>query len=273
MNTIKILSISSIILVGAYGISTLPPIQRYLASYAQKSMEEGYGSAPLTPAYEAKIMAIAKELGVTEPIVMRKMNTKTLVAFGYYNAFAAFYLFGGFLPVIDTPFLFISEGFFEDLSEQEQRFLIGHELVHIKERHIKYAQLVMVLISLALCILWWFFARKRTEAIIARYVSESYRMPTLICAGFLSICMLEVIPDFMHLWYRRHIEWEADHQSLTRLHAHDGGVQLMERWMKEFKMPQSNPYWGLLSDHPSCYERRAYCLAQKEKHSITKEVL
>lgn len=236
-------------------------------------MEEAYGSATLIPVYEAKILAIAKELGVTEPIVMRKMNTKTLLAFGYYNAFAAFHLLGGFLPLVDTPFLFISEGFFEDLSEQEQRFLIGHELVHIKERHTKYIQLILVLISLVLAFLWWVYARKRTEAIIARYVTESYRLPLLVCAGFLTVCTLELIPDLMHLWYRRHIEWEADHQSLTRLHSHDGGVQLMERWMKEFKLPQSNPYWGIVADHPSCYERRAYCLAEKQKHSITKGVL
>ncbi|MFI5333275.1 MAG: M48 family metallopeptidase [Candidatus Babeliales bacterium] len=271
MNKATILSLFFILVIGITYLSTLPPIKRYLVTYAQKSMEEAYGSVPLSPVHEVKVQAIAKELGVIESIVMRKMNTNALKAFGYYNAIAASHVFLGILPLVDTPFLFVSEGFFEDLSEREQRFLIGHELIHIKERHTKYIQLVMVLVSLALCILWWLYARKRTEAVIAIYIPESYRLLTLFCAGFISICMLEVIPDLMQLWYRRHIEWRADHQSLALLNSHDGGVQLMERWMKEFKIPQINPYWGLLSDHPSCHERRAYCLAQK--HSIIKEVL
>src|SRR5438876_215687 len=101
-------------------------------------MQETYGSMPLAPAYEAKILAIAKELEVTDSMVMRKMNTHALKAFGYNNACAASHVFLGILPLVDTPFLFISEGFFEDLTEEEQRFLIGHELIHIKERHTKY---------------------------------------------------------------------------------------------------------------------------------------
>lgn len=271
MNKTAIFSLLLILVIGIFYLSTLPPIKRYLATYAQKSMEEVYGSAPLSSAHEAQVQAIAAELGITEPIIMRKMNTNALMTFGYHNAFAAFHLVGGLLPVVDTPFLFISQGFFEDLSEQEQRFLIGHELIHIKERHTKYIQLVIVLVLLALCILWGLYGRKRTEAVIATYISESYRAPSLFCAGFISICILAVIPELMHFWYRRHIEWEADHQSLALLDSHDGGVQLMDRWMKEFKLPQINPYWGLLADHPSCFERRAYCLAHK--HSINKEVL
>lgn len=261
----------SALLVGIYCLCTLPIVKNYLSSHAQKTMEQMYGSVPLSPIYEAKIRAVATELGVEDPIIMRKMNSSALMAFGYHNAFAAFPLFGNILPLVDTPFLFVSEGFFEDLSEQEQLFLIGHELTHIKEHHTQYIQLILILTILALCTLWWVYVRKKTEAMVATHIPAPYQKASLFMIGFLSVWMCAVAPQLMSFWYRRHIERVADHQSLTLLHSYDGGVQLMDRWVKDYKLPSVNPYGGILADHPSCFERRTYCLERKN-HS-TKEVL
>lgn len=249
-------------MVGLYAISTLPLVQRYLVPYAHKSIEVLYGSISLAPAYESKVMEIAKELGMDEPIVMRKMNTNALRVFGYYNAVVVTHAFWDMLPLVDTTFLFISEGFFEDLSEQEQRFLIGHELIHAKDRHTRYLPIIMPLVFLVLLILF-LCMYKKIGVMISTHIIESYRALLFLCIGIFSIWMLVVIPSLVHSQYRRYIEWQADSKSLAALNSHDEGIQLLERWMKEYNIPQVNPYGGWFASHPSCYERRVYCLAQK----------
>ena len=65
--------------------------------------------------------------------------------------------------------------------------------------------------------------------------------------------------------YRRHIEWEADYKSLEILKSYDGGIKLMERWQQDYKIPADNVFLGLFADHPSCSERKMYCLECKNK--------
>ena len=111
----------------------------YLNDYAIQAAEEQFGSQHLAPAQEEKILSIAHEMGITEPFTIRKMNRFAIAFGGYHNAFAYFPALLHFIPLSNKPFLFISEGFFEDLTLDEQRFLIGHELTHIQENHTLYS--------------------------------------------------------------------------------------------------------------------------------------
>lgn len=222
-------------------------IRQKLDAYATQVAEERFGSLPLAPEQEKKIASIALEMGITEPITIRKMSTKAIQTFGYYNAFAYFSsTIWNLIPISDKPFLFISEGFFEDLSPEEQRFIIGHELIHINERHTPFLSLSLLILLVALLI-FWNFVRKYLKTFF------SYGLFCLLCS----------IPTFTRFAYKRSMERVADHKSMQILKSYDGGIKLIERWEKEFHLPPHNPYFGLLSDHPSCSERKNYCLYLK----------
>jgi Zn-dependent protease with chaperone function len=225
-----------------------------LNAYIIARTEEAFGSQQLAPQQEDFIRAIAQKMEIPVPL-MRKMNTNALQTFGYHNAFAAFPPF-----FVNQPFLFISEGFFEDLSAEEQEFLIGHEMIHLKEEHTRWLVLVMWLLLALLCLVVY-VARKKLQPIIQNTFAARYQkiMINIISALLFGACF--VITGLVRLAYTRHIEWVADRESLKILKSHRGGIKLLERWEKEFKLPPHNPYWGLLSDHPSCNERKICCMA------------
>ncbi|MCK4265082.1 M48 family metalloprotease [Candidatus Babeliales bacterium] len=229
-----------------------------LASYISKAVEQELGTLRLSETQEQEVRAIAKEMGISEPIVIRKMNTRALVRFGYHNAFASFFLLFNFIPMKIKPFLFASEGFFEDLSPEERRFIIGHELIHIKERHVVYLNLVLYLLFFALLTLWWF---------ISKALRPALKKPLYILSSGLLFYISLMVPGLINFAYRRHIERDADNKSLMVLKSHDGGLKLIERWIKEFRMPEHNQYFGLFSDHPSLLERKICCLKFKNKFS------
>jgi Zn-dependent protease with chaperone function len=223
-------------------------LRGYVSSYATGRTEKLLGSKLIAKEQELKIMAIAAEVGVTEPISIRRMNQKALVTYGYHNAFILFPLFLNCIPVPSKPFLFVSEGFLEDLSSEEQRFLIGHEMIHLKERHFKYMPLVSFLLFIALMLLTWFL-----RITVARTWNA-------FLFYFIVYLMAVLLPSLGFLRYRRHLERRADCQSLVLLNTYEGGIKLMERWEKEFKLPAVDKYYGLFSDHPAGAERKIYCL-------------
>jgi len=247
----------------AIGLYKSLNITDQIHTYMVRSTQEQFGDQPVDAEQEKTIRAIAHEMGITESIIIRKMNIHALQSFGYWNACAIFPLLFNCFPMSNQPFLYISQGFFEDLTPQEQRFLIGHELIHIKERHVCVYNLFLFSTTLLIVLLFIGF-RKRILSFIAhntRFIS-SHQFATVL--GFfilLQLCLS--VPNLIGLWYRRHIEWQADMQSIATLQSHEGGIQLIERWVKEYRLPWHNQY-ALLEDHPSCFERRAYCLTCKD---------
>jgi len=232
-------------------------LSQQLDLYALKETEQEFGATPLAPEQIEKIKLIAQEMGIIEPITIRKMNHKALRTFGYCNAFAYFPTLLTFIPVSNTPFLFVSEGFLEDLSPEEQRFIIGHEMIHIKEQHTRFLNLV-IYVLLFVILMSWYFLRNNFELLIQYYITKNHTLIFILSTSLLfgASC----IPALASLAYRRHIERVADHNSLTLLKSYDGCIKLLERWEKEFKLPAHNSYFGLTSDHPSCFERKLYCL-------------
>lgn len=248
----------------SYGLQHVPIWHDSIKQYAQSSIEKTYGSARISPIYEAKITTLAKEMGIETPIIMRKMNTTALVLFGYYNAFAIFPQVGNVLPLINTPFLFISEGFFEDLSEQEQRFLIGHELAHIKAEHMRYLGIVKLIAFFILLFLCWRFIMRPLMPYLQNLIDPSYHswLKAGLIAATLFICTSLI--NLTSWRYQRHAEWEADIASLTQFKSHEGGLKLMERWQRDYKIAATNPYWGLCADHPSCVERKNFIIEHQK---------
>lgn len=235
-----------------------------------KITQEQFGSLPLAPEQERFIRDIAAEIGLEKKLVIRKMNPRALASFGYHNAFAYNPQTPYFLPIESTSFLFVSEGFFEDLSPEEQRFLIGHELIHIKHGHLHYFHLGLILFfALFLIFLWqpakyiMVIMRKRFPLFYSKYI------PWVTTALLVGICVAST--SLVALAYRRYIEREADCVSMQLLNSHAGCLLLTERWHKECKIALHNPYFGITADHPSCAERQTYCLALQHQ-SIQKDL-
>ncbi len=253
-----------ILIILGLGVCQSDYLKRQLETYAFGIAGQQLGAALLAPEQEEKVKAIASEMGVSEPIVIRKMNHDALRLFGYCNAISYFPAILGFIPISNKPFLFISEGFFEDLSPEEQRFLIGHEMVHIKERHVLYLELTLYMLFFLLLIFWWFL-KKYFRLIIQKIIATKYHSSVSAVTSCILFCICLVVPELIGFAYRRHIEREADCKSMEILKSYDGGIKLIDRWVKEFKIPAHNQYFGLLSDHPSCFERKMCCLEFKNK--------
>lgn len=240
-------------------------LKKQLDQYAVRAAQEKFGAMPLAPELEEKIKVIACQMGVDEPIIIRKMNYNALRTFGYNNAFVYFYSLFNIIPISSQPFLFVSESFFEELSPEEQVFIIGHEIIHVKERHTLYLNFFFYLSYLMLFLLGLIFI-KNIELIVPSFLKKKYQGSFTSFITCLLLVGLVLVPIFIKNGYRRHIEWVADSQSMEILQSHDGGLKLLERWQKKYNLSaHNNDFLGLFADHPSCYERTQYCLEYKKK--------
>ncbi len=247
---IYIFSLSILFLVCGYKSSF---IQEKIKSYANSNTQSMFGGSSLAPEQERKIKNIAQKLGISQTIHIRKMNAQTLQQYGYHNAFAYFPRLLGIVPVGSEAFMYVSEGFFEDLDPEEQEFLIGHELAHIQQGHTRYAAVVYFLLVIVMSLgIWWAL---RKYQILGNWLAKG---------ALWIVCMVSL--NLAALYYRRHIEWEADLHAIERLSAHNGMMKITQRWLKEHKMPLHEDYFGLLSHHPSVWQRQAYCLESQKNH-------
>jgi len=242
-------------------------IRSYIDAYAISRAQQMFGSMPLAQEQEQLIKSIAVQMGAPDNIIMRRMNVSALRVFGYHNAFSYFPQVGGVLPISTIPFLFVSEGFFEDLTPEEQVFLIGHELAHIKERHVLFL-MPCAFLGLFILLFMLFIMHKRIKAVVYACVAERYQRRSFVGVMILSIYLVSVASGMFCLAYRRHIERDADYKALEVLHSYDGCLKLLDRWQAEFKIPEHTTYFvGLMTDHPSCAERRVYCLALQNQYN------
>lgn len=256
----SILSLSSLYLVL---LKTVPAFKQSVDNYAISKLTAEYGAALLTPEQEAKIVSIAREMGIFEHIVIRKMNTLALQKFGYYNAFACWAMLGGVIPFSNQPFMYFSEGFLEDLSHEEQRFLIGHELIHVRERHVMFFNLLKIIFVLLLLILFYY----GQSYVKSRFGIGKVGQKIIVIIG---IYLSFAVPNLVGLAYRRYIEKIADCESFKILNTHTGCLKMLERWQSDFKISKHDAYFGLLSDHPSCYDREIYCLEHQKGIEVVK---
>lgn len=229
----------------------------YLAPHAEKGLEESMGSTLLDQKYEEEIRSIAKEVGLTTPFNIRRMNRQALLIFGYHNAFVQYATFIG-IPV-GVPYLFASQGLFEDIFPEERRFLIGHELMHIKLGHIPSVLTLTYALNLFLALLFLIlfsriFGNNNLKGVgLRKYLNFKSIFPKATL-----FLVLVIASDAISIAYRRYNEWDADCNSVKCLASAGGGLKLIDRWQTEFNLPEHNKWCGIFSSHPSCAERRKY---------------
>ena len=231
----------------------------FIKNFAERfaDIESVWGDQRVSPDLEKKIYAIAGKMGIEKDFEIRKMNVAIMQRFGYSNAVAIAPVLANLIP-IKSDYLYVSGGFMEDLSEDEQLFLIGHELTHIKYSHSFYLfilNMILILMTILLSYLAYQILSKKLSKIFL------YPIFLVIVIGLISIT------DVISSLYARHIEYVADCESMQILNSYDGALKLIERWKDEYKMAEHNNYAGLFADHPSNHERRIYCLDLKDKYS------
>lgn len=251
-------------LLMSFAAIQIPYISQKIQSYAVSSTEEMFGTRSLAPAQEQKIRDIAQKLEVKRPFHVRKMNAQALKNYGYHNAFAYYPQLLSMIPLGNEAFMYISEGFFEDLSEEEQVFLISHELVHIKEEHTKSLGFLILCELILITFIVWTL-RKRIRNLVAKRIPAYYGTFAFWGLAIGLWFAIASMGDIGIYAYMRHNERVADTQALEKLACHEGLLKITDRWQREFKMQLHNNYYGIFSDHPSCAERIAYCNELQQK--------
>ena len=215
------------------------------------------GNQRISSELEKKIYSIANKMGIEKSFEIRKMNIAMMQRFGYSNAVATVPLLKALIP-IKSDYLYVSGGFMDDLSEDEQLFLIGHELTHIKYSHPFYLHILNMVLLLIMIFLSYLLYQ-----ILNKKLSRKFVYPII----FISLLALIFFGDIIASLYARHIERVADCESMRILDSYDGALKLIERWKNEYKMAEHNNYGGVFADHPSNHERKIYCLDLKNQYS------
>lgn len=216
------------------------------ASYAKKFTDflaGNFGTEKLSTEHESQVRSIMTQMGITKAIDMRYMNYKGLQTFGLYNAIA--YL---------DSYLFFSKYFFTKLTFEEQLFLIGHELTHIKQNHTRKIALLAgatgMLAAISALGMWQLLKRKNFNTAASMISSV---------ATYTFFARLTVIPCAA---YMRSCEKEADKQSACVLKCPQSGVKFLQH-MNELNaalgvstsLPWSTWWKRLTVTHPSDQER------------------
>ena len=147
---------------------------------------------PVSAQTEAFVRDIQKELGMDSYVICIKPlaeENAMVLGFGKYNS------------------LYLNEKWLSSFSEETQRFIIGHEFMHMKRKHIP----KRVLLSLA-----W----PSVSSIFIPYLRKHFSYGDTTKALFM-------------LWYSRVHEKEADLKCAQKLKCAQGGIEFFEALIKE----------------------------------------
>ncbi len=207
--------------------------------YFNESIEGFFGYRDLKPEYEAEVRALAKQLDIKHEIIIKDMSAYALQIFGWRNAFAFF------------NHIFISEFFFQELPPDERRFLLAHELAHIKLNHSRIftgAHVAAFVLQLGGC-----------AYLFKNYLhSWGLRVPLLIGSEIARRLSIAAI--------RRRCEREADILAAHFLKETRGGVAFLKRMIEaEQNHAEQSHLMRILEEylasHPSLKERIEYLQA------------
>lgn len=174
---------------------------------------------PLDPAMEALVKEVIAELNIPngDQIRIRRMSRLGILMKGKKNAF-----------IVDIPglpkYMFISEKFFRKLSKEEQKAIIGHELIHLKHRH--GAKKIAMGLGGTLTILG--------SAILAYHLIvkdnlDNYYISTLFNE---SIGLAFILFGLGQTALSRTYEYQADEEAVKALGCYDGAIGLLEKLKK-----------------------------------------
>lgn len=204
------------------------------------------GSENVSPPLDNAIHAILAELGLQHKIVhIKQMSDRLKKDIGWGNALAT------------ANAIYVDEGYMLSLEPERLRALIGHEGIHIKDRH--------ALKSLVFLIAWLIVSEKVEKYMIPNW--DSGILATLVKMfgfGVVSSTAFMLVMAKLH----RSQERAADEQSVALLDCRKGALALHKQaapiqicYQSEktsFFNKLTNWVIDKFSTHPSCEERIAY---------------
>jgi Zn-dependent protease with chaperone function len=198
------------------------------------------GSKDLSPELQKKIDKILIQLGLHGKIQVKQMSDFAIQQLGAHNALAT------------ANAIFINEETFKTLTYEEQCFLIGHEVGHVKNKDILY--------GVAYSLLGAVIVQKSLKHIPLK-ISKPFADP---------VCWLSAL--LTRMAYQRYAEKEADRHAIEKLNCHDGAILWNARFtIADEVLDDSFPSrikafvgW-LFSTHPTQQERIAFAAELKNE--------
>lgn len=195
-------------LIWLFSASFLSNSTLWAKTFAQVDQE--YGTNPVSLANQQFIKNILHEVGMDNfTIDVRRMNDNAIQENGYMNLFM-------FVKSALHGILFISEQWFDQLSLDEKRFLVGHELGHLFHGHSSTTQ-------------------EKGETIISKIVNYlTFAESKSACSHMTELKKIGFSPlkDILNKTLERNEEYEADRFAIERLNCKKGALEVCQRWQK-----------------------------------------
>ncbi len=183
------------------------------------------GCRDASPAIDTQVRRILHEINspLEHSLRIRKLSRSAIYnGMTKYNACVISYG--------TNHYLYISEKWFNSLSDPEQRFLIGHEIMHLECQH----QLRKVKNSLSIGLL----------AALCGYGITLSLVDSFSTALKVALCSFYGVTIPLSCSLSREYESEADREACLRLNAKEGGILLMKRMLYiEKKFKSDFPSW------------------------------
>jgi Zn-dependent protease with chaperone function len=198
-----------------------------LKAFYTTFIEKRFGHESVSFECAQLVHSLVHTLGISYPLTLRKMNCDAVRTLGWYNAFA----YG--------RHIFINEPFLMQLTRQEQTFLLGHELTHVKENHVPIFFATHCSLLVTVIVVYTYLHRTKVRAWSKR---------VLVAIGLL------IAASSLYASVRRYYESEADRNAVISLNCVEGGISFLQSMEK--KMPESqSTIQQLFSTHPSYKQR------------------
>jgi len=200
------------------------------------------GSEDVSEKTKNLVQSILQKLGIQNyhQIHIKQMSSLLATAHGRFN------------PIATANAIFIDEEYLASLPPNEQRAVIGHEGMHIKNKDCLHILVALCLMDVA-AVVSLSCIRKNVENIFAQYSCNASALLAII----LGIAA-----------FHRYQEERADKQSAGLLACHEGGISFLQKNLvdPESINQESNSYFQhlkrwlekKLSLHPLPEERIAY---------------
>lgn len=208
--------------------------------------------AGLDPNCKMFIEDVIKELNMQDyDIEICKMNQLAINKIGYKNAFVLFNR------------LYVSEDFFKSLQYDVKKFLIAHELMHIKNNHsykILAVNFISSIVPIAIMINYALNKIKNSSN-KNQDLSKEQKIKDSVLNSFLTIPISFLSLRLLNRAFSRYCEKQADRDAVLNLKSIKGGLGLFEEFKVDQEMnkkPESFIKKYLLSwflTHPSHDER------------------
>ncbi len=222
---------------------------------------ENLGFQTLTEKNEVFIKSIITDLGMDDYCIeIRGMSNLAQREIGRLNAFV---IPSGIFGNKSHSYLYISEDWFDTLSEQEKQALVRHELMHLQKDHVKKKNRFLLASGVSLYFVNWLTQHLRNYS----YFPKD-RVSSALADRSSNICWITWF--MLVLNHSRRCEKEADIEAAKTMQDKQGFIDLFKDFKDGVEDPDSKfkikrfvhklfkPLKRLLSTHPEFDERVAY---------------